>query len=335
MADEMVRRAQHFINYTYGDGARLGISKLEEDGRTGWVTMYALTRALQYEIGIRALSNSFGPTTLSTLEAKYPKLNYATIPSAIFTKIIQSALYCKGYDGGELNGIYNDRVKAAVEKMKANMGVDSMFPGSSLEPKVTKGLFNMDPYTVVNNGSETVRSIQQWLNGRYLSRKDFYAIPCDGHHSRAVAKSMLLAIQYELGMADGVANGVFGPGTRSGLRKHTLSNGSSGVWVQLFSAAMVLNKRPIPFTRSFTSTLADSVRELQAFLKLPVTGEADFQTWASLLVSYGDQSRQGEACDGVTMITSDRAQTLKDAGYKYIGRYLYIDRLRSEIIGDR
>ncbi|ADI12918.1 hypothetical protein SBI_09800 [Streptomyces bingchenggensis BCW-1] len=37
----------------------------------------------------------------------------------------------------------------------------------------------------------------------------------------------------------------------------------------------------------------------------------------------GGQARQGEACDGVTKITPARAQALKDAGYKYIGRHLY------------
>ncbi|WP_370531776.1 hypothetical protein [Streptomyces venezuelae] len=35
---------------------------------------------------------------------------------------------------------------------------------------------------------------------------------------------MLLAVQYELGMADGVANGAFGPGTQAGLKNHTLLN---------------------------------------------------------------------------------------------------------------
>ncbi|MFC4470413.1 glycoside hydrolase domain-containing protein [Streptomyces xiangluensis] len=322
MADEMVRLAQRFINTTYNNGATLGISKLEENGVTGWPVMYALTRALQYEMGITALSNSFGPTTLGKLGELYGKLDETTIPSANFCRIIQSALYCKGYDGGEIDGKYNGRVKNAVVKLNQNMGVAGTYPGSSLWPKVVKGLFNMDAYVTVNNGSDTIRSIQQWLNGRYILRKDFYVIPCDGHHSRDVAKSMLFAIQYELGMADGVANGVFGPGTQSGLKSHTVSVGTTGVWAQLFTAAMILNKRNVPFG-SFTATVQSGVETFQSFSKLPVTGKGDFQTWASLLVSYGDQSRKGTACDGVTMITPARAQALKDAGYKYIGRYLF------------
>ncbi|MFE9295356.1 glycoside hydrolase domain-containing protein [Streptomyces niveus] len=323
MADEMVRLAQRFINTTYGNGATLGISKLNENGQTGWTVMYALTRALQYEMGISSLSDSFGPATLAAIGEKYGKLDETTIPSANFCRIIQSALYCKGYDGGDIDGTYNSRVKAAVAKLHENMGLSTVYPGSSLWPKGVKGLFNMDAYVTVNGGSDTIRSIQQWLNGRYVLRKDYYVIPCDGHHSRDVAKSMLLAVQYEIGMADGVANGAFGPGTQAGLKEHTLSTGSSGVWVQLFTAAMVLNKRPVSFSSSYTSSLAGSVSTFQSFMKLAVNGQADFRTWSSLLVSYGDQTRQGEACDGVTKVTPARAQALKAAGYKYIGRYLY------------
>ncbi|MFD8411109.1 glycoside hydrolase domain-containing protein [Streptomyces sp. NPDC059650] len=322
MADEMVRHAQRFVNTTYGNGAALGISKLDENGITGWTTMQALTRALQYEMGITSLSDSFGPTTLSTIGAKYGKLDETTIPSANFCRVIQSALYCKGYDGGEIDGTYNSRVKAAVEKLNQNMGLSVTYPGSSLWPKVVKGLFNMDAYVTVSGGSDTIRSIQQWLNGRYVLRKDFYVIPCDGHHSRDVAKSMLFAIQYELGMADGTANGVFGPGTQTGLKSRTVSAGTTGTWAQLFTAAMILNKRNVTFG-SFTAEVKAGVESFQSFVKLPVTGVGDFPTWASLLVSYGDQTRTGTACDGVTMITPARAQALKASGYKYIGRYLY------------
>jgi peptidoglycan hydrolase-like protein with peptidoglycan-binding domain len=322
MTDEMVLRAQRFINQTYNNGATLGISKLTEDGQTGWTTMYALTRALQHELGITSLSNTFGPTTLSTLQAKCPQVNQSTLPSWIFGCIIQSALYCKGYDGGDIDGAYGERVQAAVVQLKQQMGVASAFPGSSLEPKVVKALFNMDAYVTVNNGSDVIRSIQQWLNGRYVGRADYFVIPCDGHHSRDVAKSMILAVQYELGMADGTATGVFGPATQAGLKSHTVSVGSTGAWAQLFTAAMNLNKRSVPFG-GFTDTVKSAVLDFQSFVKVPATGAGDFQTWASLLVSYGDQTRKGAACDGVTKITEARAEALKAAGYKYIGRYLY------------
>ncbi|MFJ4782815.1 glycoside hydrolase domain-containing protein [Streptomyces sp. NPDC088794] len=319
MADEMVLRAQKFVNQVYG--SKIGMT-VTEDGRTGWNTMYALTRALQYELAITSLSNTFGPTTLSTLQSKYPKLNASTVPSGDFCRIIQSGLYCKGYDGGGIDGVYSDRVASSIASLKADMGVGSAFSGSSLEPKVFKGLLNMDAYVTVNGGSDSIRGIQQWMNGRYVNRQDFYIIPCDGHHSRDVAKSLLFAIQYELGMADGTANGVFGPGTQAGLKNHTVAVGTTGTWALLFTAAMILNKRSVPFG-NFTGDVQTGVKVFQSFAQLPVSGVGDFQTWASLLVSYGDQARVGEACDGITKITPARAQALKNAGYKYIGRYLY------------
>lgn len=68
MADEMVRKAQQFINGAYE--GKLGIDRIPETGVTGWTTMFGLTRALQYELGITTLSDTFGPTTLSTLASK-------------------------------------------------------------------------------------------------------------------------------------------------------------------------------------------------------------------------------------------------------------------------
>lgn len=323
MADEMVLRAQRFINTTYNNGSALGISKLEENGRTSWTVMYALTRALQYEMGIGSLSDNFGPTTMATIGEKYGKINASTAPSANFCRVIQSALYCKGYDGGEIDGIYNSRVEAAVAKLHQNMGVDSIYPEGWLWPKTAKGLFNMDAYVTVSGGSDTIRSIQQWMNGKYILRKDYYVIPCDGHFSRDVQKSMLLAIQYEIGMADGVANGAFGPGTKAGIKEHTLSVGDSGAWVQLFSAAMIFNQRPgVSFSSAYTFSLADAVSAFQSFVKLSVNGTADFQTWASLLVSYGDDTRKGTAFDCADEVTAARAQSLYSAGYRIGGRYL-------------
>lgn len=319
MTDEMVKRAQQFVNSTYG--SVIGMT-VDEDGQTGWNTMYALTRALQHELGITALSNSFGPTTLSLLTSRYPLLNASTMPSENFCRIIQSAMYCKGYDGGDIDGSYNSRVQLAMTQLKVDMGVAGTFPGYDLTPKVFKGLLNMDAYVTVNSGSDATRSVQQWLNGRYVNRADFFIIPCDGHNSRDVSKSMLFAIQYELGMADGVANGVFGPGTQSGLKSHTLSSGATGTWVSLFSAAMILNARPVSFVSVYDGALASAVSSFQSFAELPVSGNGDFQTWASLLISYGDQTRKGAACDGVTKITPARAAALKAEGITYVGRYL-------------
>jgi hypothetical protein len=65
--DQMVLKAQQWVNATYGSVS--GYVKCAEDGSTGWTTMYSLTRGLQHELGITAISDTFGPTTLSKLTA--------------------------------------------------------------------------------------------------------------------------------------------------------------------------------------------------------------------------------------------------------------------------
>lgn len=46
------------------------------------------------------------------------------------------------------------------------------------------------------------------------------------------------------------------------------------------------------------------------------------QTWASLMISYGDKNRTATACDTNTPITPNFAKLLKKNGYNIVGRYL-------------
>jgi peptidoglycan hydrolase-like protein with peptidoglycan-binding domain len=318
MVDQAVIKAQQFVNsYTVS-----GIPRVEENGKTSWTVMYALTRILQYELGISTLSDNFGPTTMATLQAKYPVINSATNHINLY-RVVQSGLYCKGYDGGDIDGTYNSRVSASVLKAKQNMGVAAVYSVDGVTPKVLKALLNMDAYVVTSGGNEQTRSAQQWLNSRYINRRDFSIIPCDGNFSRDVQKALVYAIQYELGMSDDVATGALGPMTENGLRGHVLTAGSTGTWVNLFSSAMIFNKRPnVAFSSTFTSEISAAVSAFQDFVRLPVTGNGDFPTWASLLVSHGDTSRRGTACDTVTRITDEKALALYNAGYRIVGRYL-------------
>ena len=50
MTDQMVLQTQQWLNKTYGNDPRF--KKINPDGRTGWPTIYALTRALQIELGV-------------------------------------------------------------------------------------------------------------------------------------------------------------------------------------------------------------------------------------------------------------------------------------------
>jgi peptidoglycan hydrolase-like protein with peptidoglycan-binding domain len=321
--DEMVLQAQKWVNATYRGVP--GFNTVTEDGVTGWATMYALTRALQHELGITALSDSFGPATLAALNARG---NIGPIESNTnIIKIVQSGCYCKGYNAGAINGVWGAVTSAAINALMENAGLG--FEDGLLRPKVFKALLTMDAYVVVAGGIAQVRSVQQWINNRYFHRKNYFLIPCEGIFSRDVQKALYLAIQYELGMTDEQATGVFGPGTQDGLRANTLSTGSSGPFVQLFTASMIFNKvrngtgaRFLDFTGTFGSNVVDAVRVFQRFSELPVTGNGDFATWCQLLVSTGDPNRPGTAADCIETVTAARAQALVSAGFRVVGRYL-------------
>ncbi|KOU53169.1 glycoside hydrolase domain-containing protein [Streptomyces sp. WM6378] len=329
MADAMVLKAQKWVNSTYK--GRSGYNACPENGRTGWSTMFSLTRALQIELGLDTLSDSFGPNTLG-LVMKRGGIKTSENNKNI-VKIVQSAFFCKGYHAGDVDGAFSIPTQQASGKMQADMGLPVQT--SAIPPKVVKGLLTMDAYIVVPGGTEKVRSIQQWLNKKYWGNGTYYLVPCDGIFSRDVQKALMKAIQYEIGVGEANATGNFGPATQAGLKQHPLKQGDSGVFVQLLSAAAVFNgpawyattsgedaKREASFTSSYDDGLASYLRAFQEFSALPKTGNADYQTWAQLLVSMGDPDRRATACDTRFTITKSRAAALKKAGYECVGRYL-------------
>jgi hypothetical protein len=116
MVDQMVLKAQKWVNAAYGSVA--GYNKCVEDGSTGWQTIYSLTRALQHELGITALSDSFGPTTMSKLIAYG---NVGVVSSNMNMRIIaEAALYCKGYSGGGIDGAFG---------LSTQAGLTALLPG--------------------------------------------------------------------------------------------------------------------------------------------------------------------------------------------------------------
>ncbi|WP_346623822.1 glycoside hydrolase domain-containing protein [Blastococcus montanus] len=330
----MVSEAQRWVNRTYA--GRAGYQGCEEDGRTGWPVMYSLTRALQLELGITTTSNTFGPTTLSKLQAK-GDIGPGE-PNTNIVAIIQAALYCKGYSPGAISGSFGPGTTGVVGRVMSDMGLGS-FSNGTVQPKVFKSLLTMDAYVVVSSGTPAVREIQQWLNSRYWKRTNFFISPCDGLYTRDVQKALMMGIQYELGIADASVNGNFGPATQSGLRSRELTLNSTGIFVQLLSAACVFNGAfSLPdspsdtyvttFRSTFDAKLSEWIRAFQQFSYLPVTGIGDYTTWAQLLVSMGDVNRRVYGCDTAETITASRAAALVKAngpdrpGYMVVGRYL-------------
>ncbi|MEV5880764.1 glycoside hydrolase domain-containing protein [Streptomyces sp. NPDC052101] len=326
MADDRVLAAQKWVNATYA--AVPGYVRCPEDGRTGWSTMFSLTMALQAELGITPLVAGFGPGTLAKLAARGDI--GANEPNANIKRIVQHALFCKGYWGGDGNGNYDLATAKSVGKLKVDAGIENS--DLLVQPKIFKALLTMDAYVSVEGGTDKVREVQRWLNGRYFGKSSFFIGPADGVYSRDVQKSLMKAIQYEIGIPDDQATGSFGPGTQAGLKQHVMQEGDSGIFVQLFSAACVFNSPVIKgtsnvattFRSTFDSKLTEFVKIFQAFSELDSQdGRGDYRTWAQLLVSTGDPERSTLGCDTRFRITRSRGDALYKAGYRYVGRYLF------------
>ncbi|MCV7588328.1 DUF1906 domain-containing protein [Micrococcus luteus] len=325
MVDQLVLSTQVWVNQTYAGVP--GYVACPETGKTGWSTVYSLTRALQHELGITALSDSFGPTTMAKMVAFGPVSATTYSKNRKIAIIAESGLYCKGYSGGSRDGSFDSRTQAGIQQWKTDMGITST--SASISAKEMKALLSMDAYTLLYGGESSVREVQQWMNSKFISRSSFDIVPCDGYFSRNVQKSLILAIQYSLGMSDSVANGSFGPATKEGLRTSgNLQIGSTDggyrYLVQLFKAALIFNKQGgVDWNNgTFSSITSNVTKRFQQFCHLSSSGAADYQTWCSLLVSTGDPSRKGEAFDCMQPLNADRLNTVKANGYKIVGRYI-------------
>ncbi|MBD8478952.1 glycoside hydrolase domain-containing protein [Microbacterium sp. CFBP 8794] len=324
MSDPWVSNTQKWLNINFSPKA--GFSRLDEDGVSGWQTMYALTRSLQFELGVSPLSDNFGAGTLAALTS-FGSLS-ASNPGKIsnIVKIAQGALYCKGYNAGNggFTGLWDATTQQAVTSLRSDLGLG--VSSSDLHPKIFKFLLTMDAATLVANGDSVIRAGQRAMNARYINRRNFYVVPTDGVFQRDIHRALMYAVQYELGLDDDTANGNFGPTTKSKIQ--SLANigegsvDSSKYFVRWFNFALRVNGFASTFSGSFTATTASFVKSFEQFAALPVTGRGNVQTWGSLLVSTGDDSRPGAAADCITTLTSQRLSTLKAAGYTHFGRYL-------------
>lgn len=317
--DARVLEAQSWVNQEFVN--RPGFVPAPENGVTGWSTMYALTRGLQIALGVSPPSDSFGPGTKAAVGAISP-IGISSSTNSSVVRVLQCALWCKGYNAGNIDGLFGAILQSGVEAVQDNLGVPT---SGTVDAKLFKSLLTMDAYTLVGAGAVTVRDVQRWMNASYLDRDWFEIIPTDGRFSRDVQKSLVYAIQSELRVAG--ANGNYGPGTRAAVAAApTISVGSSDAlgsrWVRLFQAALRFNGLSSAFGGVFNAADSASVANFQDFCVLPVTGASNYSTWSSLLVSNGDPERRGRAADCVTTITPERAATLVADGRIIVGRYL-------------
>ncbi|MCU9595863.1 DUF1906 domain-containing protein [Caldibacillus thermolactis] len=326
MADERVRDVQRWLNETYSKYVGR-YNSVEEDGRTGFRTVWALIRALQIELGIANTADNFGPTTEREFNNQIGVLRKQKEgdPPNNIIKILQGGFYCKGYNPGGFTGSFYSGTENAVKAFQRDIGIEA---DGGVTAKIFKALLNTDGYKLSSNyrAKGYIREIQQALNREYANYKGkkwfFDYIPTNGIYDRYTNKALIYALQIEEGLED-VANGNFGPSTISNCP--VLRLGDSGPFVKILQWALSCNGeefRILSMNGVFDEPTRNRVIEFQRFMALPVTGIAEVMTIKQLLTSNGLTSRTAVACDTSYIIDIPKAETLRQHGYEVVGRYL-------------
>lgn len=321
--DQMVLETQQWLNETYGKDSRF--KKVDENGKTGWSTIHALTRALQIELGISKTADNFGPGTQSLFSKKWPsgifEQNKSDKTTSNVYSIIQGALWCKGYSvGSGISQNFYSGTGNAIKKLKADMGIGG---DSTVTLDIMKALLSMQQFVLLKHygGTTTVRNIQQKINKEYKNYTGI--IPCDGLYGREMNKALIQILQSLEGYSPNEATGYFGNGTRSRLKKITSSNSSSyGKWVWLAKAILNCLGYTCVQNNSWNSDFESNLSKFQEDYKISVSKQLDTNTWMALLTSKGNPDRPAKACDTRFEITDSLLKKLKSDGYEIVGRYL-------------
>ncbi|SFO03883.1 Peptidoglycan-binding (PGRP) domain of peptidoglycan hydrolases-containing protein [Pseudobutyrivibrio sp. UC1225] len=317
--DLMVKKTQEWLNTTYGNNP--DFVKVTEDGKTGNGTVKGLIRALQIELGA-TVDGSLGTKTLEKFGTLTRGCNKTSASKKRQVYILQGGLYCKGYNPNGLDGGYGAGVEAAVKKLKADAGLSN--PNGNADAAFMKALLTTDGYVLAKNGDAQVRTIQQSLNRDYSSLIGL--IPCDGIFVKQTLRALIKGLQYEIKKEwpEIVVDGIWGTNTAEHcpiMRKGGVVHNAK--YVFFLQYALYINGFTTGnFNGIYSDKVETAVKNFQKFSNIITTGIANRQTWASLMVSYGDKSRKGKACDCMTPISKATAISLVNDGREVVGRYI-------------
>src|SRR5699024_5550269 len=173
VGDPWVFEVQEWLNKTYGNVS--GFGSVPEDGRTGWPTIYGLIRAVQHELGITALANNFGPTTVNRWDNQVPQLLFEGKKHRII-KLIDGAMRCKGLGQGGFSEIFDEYTYYSITQFKVKAGFDG--DNGQFSGIFAKALFDMSAFSLVFGGNSNVQEVQRYLNRTYYPYTGI--LPCDG-----------------------------------------------------------------------------------------------------------------------------------------------------------
>lgn len=334
-----VLEGQQWLNSTYGSKA--GYISVKETGLPGTAMSQALVSAMQIELGLATVTGVFGDLTYSACDAA----PLASASTGNRVKILQYGLYSKGYDPGSASGTYDPFTALAVKQIQQDAGLSDSQISDAAKGMQCKAILGVDEYKLVYGGGSdaNVRAIQRDLNRRYLSYSGICA--ADGVFGRSTAQQLIFALQAEEGLPTSIANGNFGPTTKTWCPDLGSSETQWGYGNVPYSSATLAN-----FTKlaqyalycvgidrygnaagskygngSFDGSLSSSLGYLHSFqgdYGLTSRNLVGLDEWMSLLVSTGNPNRNGDACDCSTILTTSKATALANDGYSIVGRYL-------------
>lgn len=318
--DSRVLEVQEWLNSTYGGNSNY--STIDEDGITGSETCKALIKAMQIELSVSPVDGVWGDDTSSAFSSLSVDSDSTdeSIQRQIY--ILQGGFYCKGIDPGGFTGYFGEDTEAAVIEFETDAGLTTQTGIASA--MIMKALLNTDAYTLLSGGDSMIRTIQQALNDNYYEYIGL--IPCDGVYAKVTCRALISGLQVEQKKeySDTDVDGIWGTTTMSRCptlqRYGTVTNKQ---YVYLLQYALYVNGfDPNGFDGAFGSGVQSAVKSFQSFVGLTSDGIVGKQTWASLMVSYGDADRDCAAADCMTPLTEETAALLVADGKTAVGRYI-------------
>lgn len=322
--DLKVKEIQQWLNDSYPryfyyneDESLCGSYPIKPDGQTGSKTVKALIMAFQIHKNL-LVDGVWGNETMVVC----PTINHLT-RDRVLIRIAQAGFYCKGYEPGGFDGYYGNNMAAAIVDFKNDLGINT---SSNLEKDVFKSLLTTDPTVLVSIGDENIRKVQRYLNGVYsrIFMNKLGYIPTGGVFERKTSKALIYAFQHEIGT---VADGGIGPMTFNQMPSIQSGCTNSGQ-VKILQALLICNGFDVgELDGGYGNFTKDMVEEFQMFMCLNNDNEVELgkvnrRTWAALLISCGDKERTPNACDCRQQLDLEKAQSLYNDGYRFIGRYI-------------
>lgn len=258
------------------------------------------------------------------------------------TKILQYGLYSKGYNPTVADGRYTALTESAVKQVQTDAGLAGSQVSGIAKGMQVKAVLGVDEYKLVSGGDSQVRTIQQALNRQYLNYSGLCA--ADGVYGRSTATQLIYALQAEEGLPVSIANGNFGPTTKTWCPDLGVSSTQYGYGNVPYTQADLMRFQDLaeyalycvgvdrytggsgskynPYGGVVGGTLWSALNKFQKDYGLAVRNMVGLDEWMSLLVSTGNPNRECPGCDCSTQLTRAKASALVFDGYSIIGRYL-------------